>query len=100
MTTFFWVLPRVISRELFFVWSRRRVVATLYACSYRQLTLQLVAMDRAAEPLLSFGPPAEGAPPVPMEQSLAKRPCQPAEAEQASATPVARRMALTNWDGP
>ena len=46
-------------------------------------------MERAAATPLSFGPPAEGAPPVPMEQSLAKRPRPPAEAEQVRATRVA-----------
>ena len=39
--------------------------------------------------LLSFGPPAAGAQPVPMKQSRAKRPRPTAEAEQACATPVA-----------
>eukprot|EP00967_Tisochrysis_lutea_P041679 scaffold50088_cov32-Tisochrysis_lutea.AAC.6 len=39
-------------------------------------------MERAAAHHLSFGPPAEGAPPVSMELSQAKRPRPPAEAEQ------------------
>eukprot|EP00967_Tisochrysis_lutea_P096528 scaffold141426_cov33-Tisochrysis_lutea.AAC.1 len=47
-------------------------------------------MERAAATPLSFGPPAEGAPPVPMEQSMVKRPRPPAEAEQVSATPGCR----------
>ena len=49
-------------------------------------------MERtAATPLcLSFEPPAEGAPPVPMEQPLSKRPRPPIEAEQVRATPVVR----------
>ena len=46
-------------------------------------------MERAAAPLLSSGPPAEGGPPAPMEQSLSKRPRPPSEAEQVSATRVA-----------
>ena len=48
-------------------------------------------MERAGAPLLSFGHPAEGAPPVPMEQSLAKRPRPPKEAEQVSAIRDPRR---------
>eukprot|EP00967_Tisochrysis_lutea_P039659 scaffold47547_cov34-Tisochrysis_lutea.AAC.5 len=52
-------------------------------------------MERASAsaPLLpsspSVGPPAEGAPPMPMEQSVAKRPRPLEEAEQVSAIPVA-----------
>eukprot|EP00967_Tisochrysis_lutea_P034518 scaffold41244_cov30-Tisochrysis_lutea.AAC.6 len=46
-------------------------------------------MERAGATPLSFGPPSEGAPPAPMEQSLAKRPRPPAEAEQVRATRVA-----------
>ena len=49
----------------------------------------LVAMERANAPPLSFGHPAAGALPVPMEQSQAKRPRPPAEAEQVSAIPIA-----------
>eukprot|EP00967_Tisochrysis_lutea_P105067 scaffold159866_cov36-Tisochrysis_lutea.AAC.1 len=44
-------------------------------------------MERAAATPLSFGPPAEGAPSVPMEGSLAKQQRPRAEAEQVSATP-------------
>ena len=32
-------------------------------------------MERAAVPILAFGPPAEGAPKVPMELPQAKRDC-------------------------
>ena len=46
--------------------------------------------QRAADPLLSFGPPVEGGPPPPMEQSLSKRPLPPTDAEQVRATPVAQ----------
>ena len=57
-----------------------------------ELSLYLVAMERAGAAPLSFGPPAEGAPPVPMEQSQAKRPRPPAEAEQVRATRVAPHL--------
>eukprot|EP00967_Tisochrysis_lutea_P069851 scaffold91982_cov30-Tisochrysis_lutea.AAC.3 len=42
-------------------------------------------MERASEPLLSFGPPAEGGPPVPMDLSQSKQPRPPSEAEQTGA---------------
>ena len=51
--------------------------------------MHLVAMERTAATPLSFGPPAEGALPAPMEQPLSKRPRPPTEAEQVRATPVA-----------
>ena len=46
-------------------------------------------MERAGASLLSCGPPAEGGPPTPMDQSQAKRPRPPSETEQVRATPVA-----------
>ena len=42
-------------------------------------------MERAGATPLSSGPPAEGGPPALMDQSLAKRPRPPSEAEQVRA---------------
>jgi len=46
-------------------------------------------MERAAEPLLFFESPAEGGPPAPTDQSLAKRPRPPSEANKVRAIQVA-----------
>ena len=66
-----------------------RVLATTTSNPTKFILRRDGARRRDSATPLSVGPPAEGAPPVPMEQSLSKRPRPPTEAEQVRATLVA-----------
>eukprot|EP00967_Tisochrysis_lutea_P012143 scaffold13644_cov33-Tisochrysis_lutea.AAC.6 len=59
--------------------------------SFQGMQQSATSLARAGVTPLSSGPPAKGGLPAPMDQSLAKRPRPPTEAEQVRATPIAPR---------